>query len=364
MDVHTTSYTLCCYSMESDSIFAMVKIEPDYHNILRYLERVRKNYSEKCKFLCGYEAGALGYTLYHQLTNKGIECVIMAPSTMQKTNKKEVKTDKRDAIKIAKGLAYNSYKAVYILDDEDNAVREYIRMRDDHNSTLKRTKQRISAFCNRHGRNYTEGSKWTQKHLRWLEKQDFGSPTLQETLKEYLILYYQAQSKLELFKQRIEEFANQERYQEKVSKLRCFVGIDTHTALALIVETGDFIRFKKAQHYAAYLGLAPGENSSGSTIKRTEITKAGNSHMRRLLIESAHSYQRGTQGKKSKRLTNRQFGNNSSVIAYADKACERLRRKYWRIVLRTQKKNTAVTAVARELACFVWGMMTDNISQV
>jgi len=152
-----------------------------------------------------------------------------------------------------------------------------------------------------------------------------------------------------------------EKYAEKVNKLTCLIGVKTHTALAMIVETGVFNRFPTAQRYSAYLGLVPGEDSSGESIKRGPITKAGNVHLRRLMVESAQCYSRGAVGAKSKALKQRQTGNDPKVIAYADRANERLKRKYYRIMFHS-KRNIAVTAVARELACFIWGMMTDNIS--
>jgi transposase len=235
-------------------------------------------------------------------------------------------------------------------------------MRDDEKDTLKRIKQRLLAFCTRHGRQFTDGRNyWTQKHLAWLKKQEFSEAILQETFQEYLTLYYQAFDKVELFDKRIEELAHHEAYEERVKKLTCFIGVKEHTALATIVETGDFDRFRTAQQYSAYLGLVPGEDSSGGSIQRTAITKAGNSHIRKLLVEAAQSYSRGAVGAKSKALKSRQAGNDTKVIAYADKANERLRRKFYRIQYHS-KRNIAVTAVARELACFIWGMMTDNIA--
>lgn len=362
MDVHKESYTLCCYTMEADEVFAVVQMEPDYKNILKYLERVEENVGDGCSFLCGYEAGILGYTLYHQMTDHGIDCVILAPSTMPARKKGEIKTDKRDARRISKCLAYRTYKAVYIPSEEDNAIKEYIRMRDDEKDTQKRIKQRILAFCLRHGKVFTEGrSHWTKKHIAWLELQEFEDPVLHEAFREYLTLYYQACDKVEVFDKRTEELAHKEAYEEKVGKLSCLIGVKTHTALATIVETGDFNRFPTAEQYAAYLGLVPGENSSGNSIQRTGITKAGNTHIRKLLIEAAQNYSRGAVGAKSKALISRQAGNDPKVIAYADRANERLKRKFYRIMFRS-KRNIAVAAVARELACFIWGMMTDRIA--
>jgi len=362
MDVHTTNYTVCCYSITTDQVFATATMDPDHMNIVKYLNRVDRELGGDCQFLCGYEAGSLGYSLYHQLTHQRLNCVILAPTTMATTRKKGIKNDKRDAAKIAKCLAYNTYSPVYVPTDEDIAVKEYIRMRNDAKDTLKRYKQQLLAFCTRNGRRFTEGrNNWTRKHLTWLAKLDFGIAILNETLQEYLTLYHQAAEKVELFDKRIEELSHTERYEEKVKKLTCFIGIKAHTALATIVEIGDFIRFPTAQQFTSYLGLVPGEDSSGNSIQRTGITKAGNTHVRKLLVEAAQCYSRGKIGTKPKALKERQAGNDTKVIAYADRANERLKRKCYRIMFKS-KRNIAVTAVARELACFIWGMMTNNIA--
>jgi transposase len=176
--------------------------------------------------------------------------------------------------------------------------------------------------------------------------------------------YDEQTAKVERFDRRIEEIASQEKYHEKVKKLGCFLGIKTHTALSLIVETGDFERFAKGNVYAAYLGLAPGERSSGDKTNRLGISKAGNSHLRLLLVEAAGGICKGAVGHKSKDLRQRQNGNMAEVIAYADKANTRLRSRYYKLIRHGKKRNVAVAAIARELACFVWGMMTDSIDMV
>ena len=148
---------------------------------------------------------------------------------------------------------------------------------------------------------------------------------------------------------------------DNVRKLGYLLGIKVHTALSLIVETGDFSRFKKGSTYAAFLGLAPGESSSGDHINRTGISKAGNTHLRCLLIEGAKGICKGQVGHKSKELRSRQAGNSAAVIAYADRGNTRMRSKYYRMIRHGKKKNVAVAATARELACFVWGIMTNNM---
>lgn len=364
MDVHSTNYTLCAMEPvigEEDRIFATVKVTPDYKNILLFLEnlKMKLGIDNKYDIQCGYEAGCLGYSLYNQLTAAGVKCVILAPTTMLTQKGVRIKTDARDAKMIAQCLSYGGYHAVYIPTEEDDSVKEYLRMRNDHKLALKKVKQQIHAFCLRHGYHY-EGTNWTIAHIKWLKQLNLKS-LYRETLEEYMATYEEQTAKIERFDQRIEEITAEERYQEKVKRLGCFLGVKTHTALSLIVETGDFARFAKGNTYAAYLGLAPGEHSSSDDINRLSITKAGNSHLRCLLTEAAGGICKGAVGHKSKDLRARQNGNTAEVIAYADKANTRLRSKYYRMIRHGKKRNVAVAAVARELACFVWGMMTDNI---
>ena len=364
MDVHSTNYTIC--AMEpvigaDDRVFATIQVTPDYKNILQFIANIKLKlgFADDYSIECGYEAGCLGYSLYNQLTAAGVKCVILAPTTMLTQQGKRVKTDARDALMIAQCRAYGGYRPVYIPTEEDNSVKEYLRMRDDHKLALTKLKQQIGALCLRHGKIYV-GTNWTGKHLIWLRKLDLPA-IYRETLDEYLASYDEQTAKIERFDKRIDEIASQERYQERVRKLGCFLGIKTHTALSLIVETGDFERFAKGNIYSAFLGLVPGEDSSGDKIKRLGLSKAGNSHLRKLLIEAAHGICKGSIGHKSKELRSRQKGNSAAVIAYADKANTRLRSKYYHMIRHGKKKNVAIAAVARELACFVWGMMTNNI---
>ena len=361
MDVHKESYTLSCYSFESDEVKYQQKMKPDYKMVLKYLSQIRKRYPEEIEIVCGYEAGSLGYTLYHQLTECGVECKILAPTTMANIDNKRVKTDKRDSGNIAKCLAYRTYSAVHVPTAEDEAVKEYIRMRDAQKKSLKSIKQQILSLVLRQGCCFEDGkSYWTIKHVNWLKSLDLGG-LLQESLSEYLITYDYLTDKIIRLDQRIAELAGTESYREKVGKLQCLIGVKTHTALSVVVEIGDFKRFSGAEKLASYLGLVPGEDSSGGRQNRLGITKAGNSQVRRLLVEAAQGYTRGQIGHKSADLKRRQHGNTPQVIAYADKANERLRRKFYRMTLKNNtNRNVAATAIARELACFMWGLMTDN----
>lgn len=364
MDVHTTNYTLCAMEPvigEEDRVFATIKVTPDYKNILMFIEnlKLKLGLNNDYDIQCGFEAGCLGYSLYNQMTAAGVKCVIMTPTTMLTQQGVRIKTDMRDAHMIAQCLSYGGYHAVYIPTEDDNSVKEYLRMRNGHKLALKKTKQQINAFCIRHGFCY-EGTKWTQAHLKWIKKLEIRNVLYRETLDEYMTSYEEAEAKIERFDKRIEEISEQKKYNEKVKRLGCFLGIKTHTALSMIVETGDFERFAKGNQYAAYLGLAPGENSSSDSIHRLGITKARNSHLRRLLIQSAGGICKRAAGHKSKDLRARQNGNSAEVIAYADKANTRLRSRYYKLI-RHGKKRNVVVAIARELACFVWSMITNHI---
>ena len=305
MDVHKESYTLCCYCYDTDKVEYKQTIPSDYKLILKYMESMRKIYGEDASFVCGYEAGCLGYSLYHQLREHAVDCKILAPTTMAITNTNRVKTDKRDAANIARCLAFHTYSEVYVPDDEDNSVKEYIRMRDDQKLMLKKIKQQILAFVLRQGKKF-EGGKtyWTIAHIKWLKSLDLTG-LAKETLSEYLVTYEYLTEKIERLDHRIEELASGEKYKEKVKNMGCFLGIKTHTALSMVVEIG---------------------------------------------------------GHKSIALKERQQGCSVEVIAYADKANERLRRRFYKMTLNKGiNRNVAATAIARELACFMWGMATGNI---
>lgn len=363
MDVHKESFTLCCYCYDTDKVEYKQTIPADYRLILKYMERIRTRYEGEVTFVCGYEAGCLGYSLYHQLKAHAVDCKILAPTTMAITNTNRVKTDRKDAANIARCLAFHTYSEVYVPDHTDNQVKEYIRMCDDQKIALKKIKQQILAFVLRQGKRF-EGGKtyWTIAHMKWLRELELAKLD-KETLSEYLITYDYLVEKIERLDKRIEELASDERYQEKVKIMGCLLGIKKHTALSIVTEVGDFKRFSKARKFSGFLGLVPSEDSSADDINRYGITKAGNRHLRRLLVEAAQSYTRGAIGHKSIALKKRQEGCSPEIIAYADKANERLRRRFYKLTLnKGVNRNKATTAIARELSCFIWGMMTGNIA--
>ena len=366
MDVHTSNYTLCSldpgYGVKKDNYFAEVQFTNNFvTNVVNYVTNLKKKLKD-CEFVCGYEAGCLGYSTYKDLTKAGIKCVIMAPSTMavQKGGKK-VKNDRRDARVIAQCLAYQTYKEVYVLSEHDEAVRGYLRMRDSHKKELKRIKQQIIAFCTGHGLFSPTKSNWTVAHLKWLKGLKFNDPVEQEILNEYLSSLTFLSDKIKAMDVRIEELASEKQYCENVKKLRCIKGIETNVALTLLAEIGDFNRFSKPTDFAAYLGLIPGEQSSGDKVRGTGITKAGNSTLRQKLTEAAKGYWRGRIGMKSATFKKFEKELPKEVTEYALKANTRLQRKFFNMThVKGKNMNVAASACAREMACFVWGLITNH----
>ena len=366
MDVHTSNYTLCSldpgYGVEKDNYFAEVQFTNNFvTNVVNYVSNLKKKLKD-CEFVCGYEAGCLGYSTYKDLTKVGIKCVIMAPSTMavQKGGKK-VKNDRCDARVIAQCLAYQTYKEVYVLSEHDEAVRGYLRMRDSHNKALKRIKQQIIAFCTGHGLFSPTKSNWTVAHLKWLKDLKFNDPVEQESLNEYLSSLTFLSDKIKAMDVRIEVLASEKQSCENVKKLRCIKGIETNVALTLLAEIGDFNRFSKSTDFASYLGLIPGEQSSGDKVRGTGITKAGNRTLRRKLTESAKGYWRGRIGIKSATFKKLEKELPKEVTEYALKANTRLQRKFFNMIhVKGKNMNVAASACAREMSCFVWGLITNH----
>ena len=209
MDVHKESFSLCAFTIEEDKGKYHQKTDPDFKKVLKYLEFLRTIYGDDAKFVCGYEAGCLGYTLYHQLTSHDVDCKILAPTTMlEQRSRKRIKTDKRDAEIIARCLAQHNYSPVHIPTAKDEETKEFLRMRDDHKLALKKVKQQILAFCLRHNYRYDGNSHWTAAHLKWLKALN-PEALYKEILDEYLLTYQTLSDKLERLDKRIEELASQ-----------------------------------------------------------------------------------------------------------------------------------------------------------
>ena len=291
----------------------------------------------------------------------GIECVILAPTSMQKSVKNKInKNDRNDALNIATNMDNPLTAYVNVPDLEDEEIKEYIRMMNSVKKQFKTLKQQIKAFLLRAGISYSGKASWTNGFMKWLRNLDL-KPVLKETLNEMLANYYYFDERIECYTDRIEEFYHTERYEEQISKLRCFSGIDTLSAMTIQAEISDFSRFPKAKAFSAYVGLTEGEHSSGAKNNPTGLSKAGNKLVRSTLIECAQTLVKTNIYQKSKRIKAKQKGQSTEVIAYADKATKRLVKKFKRLRERNVPYNKAIAAVARELACFIWGMENDFI---
>lgn len=360
IDVHKDTYSLAAYNPCDNTYFAEVTIEATTKAVLKYLNQLRKMNGD-IEIRIGYEAGPTGFNLKRDLEKEGYDCRIMAPTSIYKeAGGKNVKTDKRDARELSRVLFWNAYKEVVPPTRFNEATRDYIRMRDDYKDEEKRAKQQLLSFLLRKSMNYN-GTYWTQKHFTWLRGLKFDIEVDNLTFQEYLSHVQTLMDKITLLDAKIEEFSKDEHYKENVDKLKCFVGIDTHVAMVLVTEIGDFNRFSSATQFASYLGLCPLEHSSGSTERKGGITKAGNGRCRKMLCESANSVARANPSRKSKRLISRQMGMSADVVAYADRGSSRIKKKYFKLVNHGKSNNCAKAACGRELACFIWGMMTGNM---
>lgn len=354
MDVHKETVAIAVLKPTDSRPSSCVVRRNDRNEIRQYFAGLKK----QGELHCCYEAGPSGFAMHHLLAEMGIECMVVAPGLIPRRPSDRIKTDRRDAELLAINLRSAQLTAVHVPTASDEAVRDYLRMRDDLKSDLKRKKQQLLGFLLRHGRKY-DGNSWTQAHRRWLRALEFCEGLLKETVEEYLLSIVEIEEKLVRVEERIAREAEQPEYIELVSKLRCLKGVDTLTALSTVVEIGDFRRFPTAEGFMKFLGLVPSEATSGSKRRQGGITKAGNSRLRKLLVESSWHYRSYTP---SKRLRQRRSGQPVEVIAYADKAGRRLSRKYNRMIFSGKQKQVAVTAVARELAGFIWGVATAHVN--
>lgn len=220
MDVHKETYNLCAYNNETGEICGETKCKADIKLVIKFIENLKKTYGEDLVVKAGYEAGCLGYVPYHQLTKYGIDCDILAPTTMARSSKEKLnKNDKLDARNIATNLANGTYKSVYVPNDEDLAVKEYIRMLDDTKIARKKLKQHINAFVLRQGYKYEGKSKWTIAHLEWLKTLPIIG-LLRETLDEYLSQYDDLCNRIDRYGDKLIELSHEESYEQSISHLR------------------------------------------------------------------------------------------------------------------------------------------------
>lgn len=364
IDVHKDTYYLSSYLPEKNLIFAQTEMKSECKNVMKYLDKVSEM-NDGAVVLSGYEAGPTGFKLCRDLIKRNYNCVVMAPTSIAKTTRdKMVKTDKADSVLLAKSLAFHSYKQVVLPDENIEALREVVRLRHTAQKECKRAKQAFLSFLLSNGFSYPYGGKdsyWTKSFMLWVNTIHFNSDYLNFCKDEYLAEAVRMIQRVKALDKKLDELQEDDEIKEQVRSLKCISGINTLTAMTLITEVGDFNRFKTAGNFASYTGLCPGSHSSGLTDRSTGITKHGNRIVRRLLIESAKAISR-SEAQKSAALLKRQEGMPSDIINYADKASNRLRKRIRRLQNHGLNYNKVSAACARELACFVWGMMTNHIA--
>jgi transposase len=270
-----------------------------------------------------------------------------------------IKTDRRDARKLAELLRAGMLTEVLPPTEDEEAVRDLTRSRDDAQRDLTRARNRLSKFLLRRGCVYAIDRKptWSQKYRSWLRALSFEHGADQVIFEDYLLAVEQVEGRLEALTDRIEHVAEQEPWRERVQALRCFHGINTVTALALVAEIHDPRRFSHPRRLMSYLGLVPRESSSGMRERRGGITGAGNRHVRRLMVEASWHYRHRPS---TLSLTKRRQGQPPRVVAIADKAMQRLHRRFTRMLERGKPRPKVVVAIARELTGFVWAAMRQQ----
>ncbi len=301
-----------------------------------------------------YEAGPTGYGLARACVAAGIACTVAAPSKIPRAPGDKVKTDRRDAERLARLLRIGELVAVHVPEPHEEAARDLVRAREDARGELMRARHRLSKLMLRHGLVY-DASAWTLAHDAWLRRQRFDSRPLSIAFDECYDAVQQAKRRRDALDRAISGVAGEPPFAEIVGRLCCLRGVSTLTALALTVELGDWTRFRP-QSLGPFLGLTPSEDSTGERRRLAGITKTGNTHARRLLVEAAWHQRRPLR--ESALLERRRQGQPAAVRARADLSARRLHQRWHALEGRGKRRTIVAVAVARELAGHCWALAT------
>jgi transposase len=315
---------------------------------------VRKLVSQDRELRFVYEAGPCGYEIYRHLTGQGYHCVVAAPSLIPKKSGDRIKNDRRDSMMLARLHRAGELTPVYVPRSEDEAMRDLCRAREDAKRAERKARQQLNAFLLRNGLRYTGKSHWSLAHWRWISDIKVAHAAPKFTLQEYVDAVRSGTERIERITAQIRELVAQWRLGPVVEALQALRGVSLVVAATVVAELGDLSRFDHPGKVMAHLGLVPSEYSSGENTKRGGITKTGNGHARRMLTEAAWSYR--LPARVSRRLRDRQQGLPQKVWEIAWKAQVRLCSRYRRLVARGKRTQVAMTAVARELAAFIWAI--------
>ncbi len=350
LDVHKASIVAAVLPYGRNEVTEKLSIENHPKAVEKLVNRITRH--GPAEFV--YEAGPCGYQIQRQISELGHKCAVIAPSLTPVRPGDRVKTDTRDAENLARFYRTGDLTEILVPTCESEAARDLPRAREDALQDRLRARHRLSKLLLRQGRAYQGTSNWTTRHLEWLKSQKLEWPALQQTFEACLRAHDDAQARLETLEQQTHDLAQQPAYRTAVNYLRTLKGIDTLGALTLAVEVQDFRRFMKAGEFMSFTGLVGSEYSSGENVKRGSITKAGNAHIRRVLVEAAWAQRHCDIV--SKPLAERRRGCPPEVVGIAKKAQTRLHRRYLRMTGRNKPYQVTVVAVARELAGFVWAI--------
>jgi transposase len=351
LDVHLESITAAILEGDNDEA-EVLKLSGDLMKVRRLMQRL----SEKGTVRACYEASSAGYVLQRVLRRDGFPCEVIAPSLIPRKLGDHRKTDRLDAVTLAKLYRSGHLTAIHVPNEEQEALRRLIRLRYSYEEECKSTKRRICSILLTHGLAYREGKTyWTTKHKTWLNtfRRDLTGPLQAAFAAELEHLEY-IEMKRNALDGDIERYAEQSPYREYVEVLCCLRGIKILTAVTLMAEIDDINRFRSPRSLMAYFGLVPSEHPSGDRERRGPITKAGNKHARRVLVEAAWNNRHSAAADLI--LNRRRQGQPPEIVAIAIKAQHRLSRKFYRLS-RKKHLHVAITAVARELCGFVWAIM-------
>jgi len=336
-------------------------IEVDERVIPNTPEAVRKllrRHDPSLTSVC-YEAGPTGYDTHRLVSALGFPCDVIAPSLIPRRSGARVKTDRIDARNLARLHRAGELSCVHVPTPAEEAVRDLIRVREEVKRDRRVARQRIRSFLARYGKRYPQPSdKWSSRFEVWARALRFDEPCASEAFSHLLAAYFMRDAQLAEMGRRIEELAGLEPLCGPVTLLGSLRGIATLSAATIVAETCDFTRFPEAGSYMAFTGLTPSEHSSGNTRHQGSISKTGNAHIRRVLVESAWAYRHAPAVRG--RLRERLEGQAPEVAAYSW-ACQCRLHRTFRTVSARKGAHTAVVATARELSGFVWGLMTGNL---
>jgi transposase len=319
---------------------------------LNKLVRQLKKANTDLKFC--YESGPCGYGIYRQLGDLGWDCKVVATSLIPKKAGDRIKTDRRDSMMLARLLRAGELTAVWVPDGAQEALRDLTRAREDMKHLQRQAKQRLLAFLLRHNQRYSGASNWTQAHFRWFETVKFEQPSQQRVLQAYINAVTDCGKRVAELDRDIEQTAQDSPTWPVVEALMALRGVNLLTAVTLVAEIGDLRRFSSAPQLMAYLGLVPREHSSGGSVRRGGITKTGNSHVRRVLVEAAWTYR--YPARKTAILQRRAEKTSEEVQEISWNAQKRLCGRYHRLGNRGKMKVQVCTAIARELTGFIWAV--------